>query len=99
MTARLSCCVPFCRRTRAAGGCKEWVCGKHWSGVPAALRASYTAEKRLARRIVARKPLYREYWKMKPGCSDRLAAVAMWRKLDDAWNACRDKAIEQAGVL
>jgi len=48
---------------------------------------------------VARNPLVREYWKMPPGCEDRLAAVAMWRALDDAWDACKRAAIETAAGL
>jgi hypothetical protein len=62
-------------------------------------RAEYNALKRQARKIIARKPLYREYWKYPPGSSDRLAAVAMWRRLDDAWARVRDAAIERAAGL
>jgi hypothetical protein len=31
MTDRISCCVPFCRRTHANPiGWVEWICQKHW---------------------------------------------------------------------
>jgi len=31
MTARIPCCVPFCRRTtRNDGSFTEWICAKHW---------------------------------------------------------------------
>lgn len=99
MTDRLSCCVPFCRRTVKAGGFKEWVCGKHWPLVPRDLKRSYTLAKRRARAIVARRPGYREYWKLKPGSPDRMSAVAMWRRLDGCWRRCRDAAIERAAGL
>ena len=47
MTARLQCCVPFCRRTRAydrpadaVEGARptEWICGDHWLLVDKAKR-------------------------------------------------------------
>lgn len=44
MSARLQCCVPFCRRTRGrrngdpAGGVREWICGDHWRLIDKARR-------------------------------------------------------------
>lgn len=95
MKQRLSCCVPHCRRTTAEE-CREWICGKHWPLVPRALRGEWSRAKRRARRIVARKPEYREWWTLKAGSSDRLAAVALWRRLDSIWDRCKVAAIEKA---
>jgi hypothetical protein len=40
MTDRMSCCVPFCRRTRKDDGrFSEWICPKHWKPVPTRLKA------------------------------------------------------------
>ncbi|MGH6782338.1 MAG: hypothetical protein ACREB5_09560 [Sphingomonadaceae bacterium] len=39
---RISCCVPFCRRTVAAdriAPSDEWICGTHWPQVPKKVRA------------------------------------------------------------
>lgn len=41
MTDRISCCVPFCRRTRANPGFTEWICGKHWTSLPKDRRRVY----------------------------------------------------------
>lgn len=93
--ARLSCCVPFCRRTTGRKH-SEWICGKHWQCVPLATRAAFSAERRKARKAITRNPLVCEYWKMPPGSPERLEAVAMWRALDAAWEVCRRAAIERA---
>lgn len=94
MTDRISCCVPHCRRTyHNRDGYNSWICPTHWRLVPRTLRAEHAAEVRQARKIIARKPLYQEYWKYPPGSSDRLAAVAMWRRLDTTWKRCLDAAI------
>lgn len=97
MTARLPCCVPFCRRTIGAEkGNSEWICPKHWRQVPREARASYALARRRALRILARKPIYREYWNLLPGSPARLSAVAMWRRVDAAWDRCKRQAIERA---
>ncbi|NTA34361.1 hypothetical protein G6K96_21755 [Agrobacterium vitis] len=94
MTGRISCCVPFCRRTyHNRDGYKTWICAAHWRRVPRTLRAEYAAEMRHVRKIITRKPLYREYWKYPGGSSDRLAAVAMWKRLDGLWDRCAEAAI------
>ncbi len=33
-SARIQCCIPFCRRTRINPGFSEWICGDHWRNVP-----------------------------------------------------------------
>lgn len=99
MTERVHCSVPFCKRTRRPNGSDEWVCGKHWALVPRQTRAAYNLAKRRSRRIIARKPLYREYWKLSPGSPARLSAVAMWRRVDSAWERCKREAIERAAGL
>lgn len=40
MTARIGCCVPFCRRTRANvnPAYDEWICGDHWRLIDKARR-------------------------------------------------------------
>ncbi|NTF54900.1 hypothetical protein G6L12_08330 [Agrobacterium rhizogenes] len=42
MTDRISCCVPFCRRTiskdKLAETHNEWICQKHWAMVPKSLK-------------------------------------------------------------
>ncbi|WP_018266476.1 hypothetical protein [Methylosinus sp. LW4] len=98
MTAgRLPCCVPFCRRTIGADkGYSEWVCPKHWRLVSRETRAAYALARRRARRIIARKPIYREYWRLPAGSPARLSAVAMWRRVDSVWERCKRQAIERA---
>lgn len=50
MTARICCCVPFCRRTRKADATiSEWICAEHWRAVPRNDRAIYSRVKRKAR--------------------------------------------------
>lgn len=94
---RLPCCVPFCRRTIGADkGYSEWICPKHWRVVPPEARAAYALARRRARWIIARKPIYREYWRLLPGSPARLSAVAMWRRVDTAWERCKRQAIERA---
>lgn len=42
MSGRLSCCVPFCRRTTAEhSGFDEWLCGEHWKLIPKPKRRAY----------------------------------------------------------
>lgn len=98
MVDRLACCVPFCRRTTKADF-SEWVCCDHWRIVPRALRAEYAAAKRKARKIIARKPAYREWWTLPAGSSDRFAAIGLWRRLNRMWERCKAAAIEGAAGL
>ncbi|WP_126975557.1 hypothetical protein [Frigidibacter oleivorans] len=47
MADRLRCCIPFCRRTHHnREGFGEWICQKHWSAVPKAMRRAYASAKR-----------------------------------------------------
>ena len=95
MGERTRCCVIGCRRTTAKPHA-EWICAKHWKTVPRQTKADYAAEKRQVRRILARKPVYAEWWKMPPGSSGRLAALGMWRRLDAVWARCKEAATEAA---
>jgi hypothetical protein len=92
---RVQCCVLGCRRTTGKPHA-EWICAKHWSAVPKAMRAEWAAEKRKARRILARKPAYAEWWVFPAGSSDRLAAVRLWGKMHAMWAKCREAAMEAA---
>ncbi len=98
MSDRLSCCVPYCRCTTKRN-VSEWICGKHWRLVPRKLRSDYASAKRIARRLVARKPAYREWWAYPGGSSNRLAAVALRRRLDRLWDRCKTAAIEGAAGI
>ena len=55
--SRLSCVVPDCRRTCAAGEFTEWICGRHWSQVDKRLRR---AKARIYRRAKLRQ--WRDPW-------------------------------------
>ena len=65
--ARIRCLVPFCRRTRAAGGLPEWICGKHWALIPARRRRAYARARRIASKTGEQRA-----WK---------AAARLWRRL------------------
>ncbi|TAA54585.1 hypothetical protein [Shinella sp. JR1-6] len=86
MADRLSCCVPFCRRTvdrqKLDAGHNEWLCHIHWKLVPARLKRRRAKLRRLAKRT---------------GDPARLARIH--RADDAAWAACRAKAIEGAAGL
>lgn len=87
---RLSCCVPFCRRTKAAKSevieldvavidlADEWICATHWRAVPARLRRLHSAAKRRLRR---RRTV-------------RFALV-----VSRIWDKCQRAAIEAAGGI
>lgn len=99
-TDRIPCLVPFCRRTTGGDqGFSEWICQPHWSAVPRSTRAAYNLAKRRARRIYRHRPHYRTFWKLPPSSPSRLAAVAVRRRLDDAWSRCKRAAIEVAAGL
>ncbi len=95
MTTRQSCCVPYCRRT-----CKpfhhEWICAIHWRMVSREAKRALRLTWRRARKVVARKPQYREYWTLPPGSPARLSAVAVWRRCEQAFERCKREAIERA---
>jgi hypothetical protein len=84
MTGRLSCCVPFCRRTTQAPNAEgrlvptEWICNGHWKAIPRSARRAYG--RRLRR-------LFRHHL-----ATDRAAADRLW-----AW--LKRKAIEAAAGI
>lgn len=100
---RTACIVPHCGCTIATEkltqGDDSWICSKHWRLIPRKMKQDYAAERRQARRVLARKPEYREYWTLKPGCSDRLAAVRMWSRLSKMWKQLCTTAIERAAGI
>ncbi len=51
--ARISCSVPFCRRTRANPDrvAREWICGDHWRMVPKERRQVWGRLRRQWRRF------------------------------------------------
>ncbi len=58
VTARLACCIPYCRRTfRQDKKLTPWpkgqviMCGKHWRTAPADLRARDRQLRRLLRKV------------------------------------------------
>lgn len=97
MADRIHCLVPGCRRTcKADGTFREWICGKHWSGVPKRLRRRKNLVSRMIRREAARNPLFREYWRMSPGSPERIKATRIWRLSDAIWERCKRAAIEES---
>lgn len=85
---RLSCCVPFCRRTRGdrkgdpLTPTMEWLCQDHWLLVPERLKRRRTKLRRLARRTPD---------------PTRLARIN--RADTAAWKACKAAAIERAAGI
>lgn len=50
MTDRISCCVPFCRRTyHNREGFSEWLCQPHWSTTGSLARRVYRRRVRKAK--------------------------------------------------
>jgi hypothetical protein len=37
-----------------------------------------------------------KHWRLLPGSPARLSAVAMWRRVDAAWERCKRQAIERS---
>lgn len=82
-SGRISCCVPFCRRTASREkfpDCSEIICSKHWRTISTPAKAEY----RRLRRIERRSSLRGE------------AEAELWRQLDANWARCRAEAIETA---
>lgn len=88
MTDRLSCCVPFCKRTR--GDRKndplrpgmEWLCQDHWKLVPARIKRRRAKIRRIETKT-----------------DDQCVA---WRCEDAdnrAWDICKRYAIERAAGI
>jgi hypothetical protein len=110
MTARVPCCVPFCRRTtRRDDETTEWLCGKHYQTVPKAWRRVRTRAKRRHRLAIEAGVL------RLPGPNETGFRVnGLWRTYDDAayaelvsasranwrtWRRCKRHAIERATGL
>ena len=74
----------------------EWICEKHWKTVPRSVKARFNATKRLIRRMLRRNPLYAEWWKFPPGSSRRFAGIALWKRHERAWSACKEAANDAA---
>lgn len=111
MNARLTCCVPFCRRTyRNDRGYAEWICGPHWRGVPLRYRRfKAKAGKAYVFAVAACEVINTEgyeFAKLHDGgisdeIMDRFSAAWDRRKLkrqqaDRAWDRCKRIAIERA---
>jgi len=95
MTARIRCCVPFCRRTFKADGATEVICGKHWRAVPAEVRqAKYYAYRSYKRRFGDN-----GWWIYPPASQERIECSAAHRRCHDAWERCKRAAIEAASGI
>jgi hypothetical protein len=94
MNDRLSCSVPFCRRTiKDDGG--EWICQRHWMAVsPTMRRRKYLFFRRYKKRFGRN-----GYWLYPAGSPDRLEAVRLDRLCRKAWEACKRAAIERAAGI
>lgn len=96
MTDRISCCVPFCRRTfKNDEGCTEVICGKHWRLAAPHLRRRKTKLFRLYRKRFGDTP----FWEYPAGSPKRLEAVKIDRLCDRAWKICKKQAIERAAGI
>lgn len=100
MSDRISCLVPFCRRTRGQrkgeGPIREgeeWICGKHWSLIPKAYRRAHQRLCRQARRMEL------AWWKLPAGSPQRTASIRMCQRLARLWRRLRQAAVERAGGL
>lgn len=88
MTDRLSCCAPFCRRTR--GDRKgdpltpgmEWLCAEHWRLVPIRIKRRRAKLRRMLRRATD------------PHRRGRIIYAD-----GILWNACKREAIERAAGI
>lgn len=93
MTERLSCCVPFCKRTRHnREGYSEWICGDHWRNVSKTLRRRKAKVYRLYRCRFGDN----SFWCYPGGSPQRLEAVKLDRICGKVWQACKRQAIERA---
>jgi len=100
MSGRVTCLVPHCRRTRKHDSrYSEWICSVHWTMVSKRTKAKRVLHNRFVRREIRRRPMVREYWKMRPGSSERIRAVRMWWLSDQLWERCKREAIERAAGL
>lgn len=93
---RLSCCVPFCRRTfRNDKKGTPWpkgsiiMCGKHWRMAPAEMRANDKRLRRMLRNIgrLVPSPKARRMWDL----------VARWH--NENWERARKAIVERAAGI
>lgn len=80
---RISCCVPFCRRTIAIERLlpdNEWLCAEHWRAVPRQLKAVRARLRRRRKRLGHQTSVMR-------GIDAR------------SWELCKRAAIEAVGGL
>lgn len=114
MTERISCCVPFCRRTtRNDGTFSEWICGKHWRLVSRKAKlfkrrceAAYETAKAECEEISREGD---EFARTHNGgiaqeIIDRFGVAAdlrhrKWRQACRAWDRCKAAAIEASAGL
>lgn len=96
MVDRISCCVPFCKRTRHnRDNTSEWICGEHWRLVPMRLKKrKYWLFRRYKKHFGQN-----GYWAYSAGSEKRIAAVRLDKLCEIAWLACKSSAIERAGGL
>lgn len=94
---RIPCIVPGCRRTRKANHVgDEWICEKHWRGVPKDVKRRKFVAYALWRKAVKKEPLTPVFWKLPAGSKARVRAVRLDRRCHKAWAACKAAAIEEA---
>lgn len=96
MTDRITCCVPYCRRTcRNDANFSEWICGKHWSLVSKTTkRRRRLADRAKARAFRRSDQHYLEQGGLTESQINRaLAAAEVSRAL---WRRCKREAIEKA---
>lgn len=95
-SGRIACCVPGCKRTLKPGIHAEWCCAKHWPGVDKKKRERLELSHKRLKRVLAREPQLREYWKYPPGSKYRILGVRIWRLHWKIWGECKTQAIERA---
>lgn len=84
VTDRISCVVPFCRRTtKRLWETQEWVCGIHWRLVPREMRQRLFKYRRLVNRMFTR------------GVPNQRAKA----RESDQWEKCKSAAIERAAGI
>jgi hypothetical protein len=98
MNNRISCIVPFCRRTAPAekyDGC-EIICARHWRSISRDTRAFKAYAERRHRKLFRR-------WQKAVTAGDDVTALRLAHILDKtfatcnrAWARCRREAIEAA---
>ncbi|MCS4088866.1 hypothetical protein [Rhizobium sp. BK176] len=78
---RISCCIPHCKRTRrhdpdlvvvdgrVLDFGDEWICQKHWSVLPPALRREHVTAKRKVKRL--------------GDMESEIASATVWRRCKD----------------